>query len=250
MEGSVSDLLERCRTASRKMAEQAGLRGGCATMLFYGPPGTGKTALARYIASELGRKCVTKRASDLMDKYVGENEKNIANAFRSAEREGHVLIIDEVDSFLFPRDVAVRSWEVSMVSEFLTSLEECRAFCICTTNLREKLDSAALRRFSYKVAFSYAGEAQIEALYRKLLSPLCADATEYFPKDVLALSTLTPGDFHAVRQQYDSAFAEGRATHEKLLDALKRELSLKNENLRRPIGFANACVPLQIHRVG
>ena len=104
-------------------------RPGLGTMLFYGPSGTGKTALARYIAKELGRECLLKRASDLLNPYLGMSEQNVAEAFREAERDGAVLVIDEADTFLFSRDTAQRSWETSLVNEFLTALEECRSFC-------------------------------------------------------------------------------------------------------------------------
>ena len=156
--------MERCRRADAAMRRakdtKAELEGGCATMLFYGPPGTGKTALARHIAKTLGRECLVKRASDLLNCYVGNTEKNIARAFREAEKKEAVLVIDEADTFIFSRDTAQRSWETSQVNEFLTNLEECRCFCICTTNRLDDLDSAALRRFSYKVEFTWAKQSR------------------------------------------------------------------------------------------
>ncbi|MCE2862665.1 MAG: AAA family ATPase [Opitutaceae bacterium] len=88
-------------------------------LVLYGPPGTGKTAFARHLASELGLTLDVRRASDLIDKYVGETEKRIAAAFREAEESGAALLIDEVDSFLQDRSRAQRSWEVTQVNEFL-----------------------------------------------------------------------------------------------------------------------------------
>jgi transitional endoplasmic reticulum ATPase len=55
---------------------------------FYGAPGTGKTALVRHIADVTGLQLHIKRASDLLDKYVGESEKNIAKMFEEAENQG------------------------------------------------------------------------------------------------------------------------------------------------------------------
>ncbi len=68
-------------------------------MLFYGLSGTGKTEFARYIAGTLDKQILLKRASDILDCYVGENEKNIRKAFDEAEASGAILLFDEADSF-------------------------------------------------------------------------------------------------------------------------------------------------------
>ena len=210
---------------------------GAGAILFYGPPGTGKTALARYLAERIDRECRVVRASDLLGPYVGMTEAKIAEAFRDAEREDAVLVIDEVDSFLFPRDMAKHSWETTQVNELLTALEECRGFCICTTNRRENMDQAVMRRFSHKIAFTYSKPEQVKALYDALLAPL---APEPLPKELeaelLAMRRLTPGDFHAVRSRmlFDD---ERGATHHELLQGLHREQDLKLDSDRRGMGF-------------
>jgi AAA+ superfamily predicted ATPase len=123
MEGSAQDLLNTCRRIDERLRSNKHLNPGDGTMLFYGPPGTGKTALARYIAKELDRECIVKKASDLLDMYVGKTEQHIAAAFQEAEKEGAVLVIDEADSFIYSRDIAQQSWETTQVNEFLTWLE-------------------------------------------------------------------------------------------------------------------------------
>ena len=120
-------------------------------LCLYGPPGTGKTAYGRWLAQQLDVPLLVKRASDLMSAYVGENEKNIARAFRDAERDGALLLIDEVDSFLQDRRGAQRGWEVSLVNEMLTQTESFSGVFIASTNLMGGLDQAALRRFDLKV---------------------------------------------------------------------------------------------------
>jgi SpoVK/Ycf46/Vps4 family AAA+-type ATPase len=240
LEGSAHELMASCARVDRALRSRHGeLRPGTATMLFYGPPGTGKTALARYIANELKRECIVKRASDLLSPWVGVAEQQVVEAFSQAEKNGAVLVIDEVDTFLYSRDNAHRSWETSLVNEFLTALEECRGFCICTTNRRGNLDAAAMRRFSHKVAFSYAKQDQILALYESLLAPLCTEPLAPMLREkLLSLASLAPGDFHAVRAQYDSLFSgEQIANHKKLVDALSKEQSLKTETRTRRIGF-------------
>jgi len=150
-----------------------------------------------------------------------------------------VLVIDEADTFLYSRETARQSWESSLVNEFLTSLERFQGFCVCTTNRREQLDPAAMRRFSHKVEFRYAGRAQVLALYEALLAPLCeGEMPEPLERRLTGMACLTPGDFHAVRAQYDPLFtAPGEVTHELLVEALAREAELKIEPKECRIGF-------------
>ena len=103
----------------------------------------------------------------------------------------------------------------------------------------KELDSAALRRFSYKVPFTWAKPSQILALYKSLLSPLCDSEIDHeTQKELLSLRRLTPGDFHSVRVQFNSFFSDDKtATHEQILSALKREEALKARYAERDIGF-------------
>lgn len=239
MEGSPSELMEKFRRVDAAVRDNPAIRPGFGTMLFYGPPGTGKTALARHIAKELNRECMVKRASDLLSPYVGVAEIQVAEAFRRAESEGAVLVIDEADTFLYSRDTAQRSWETSLVNEFLTALEECRCFCVCTTNRRDTLDAAAMRRFSHKVAFTYSRHEQVQALYARLLAHICqGPLSPQQEKELQSLDRLTPGDFHAVRSQYDPLFVKtSDVSHEILINALAKEQALKVEERTRRIGF-------------
>jgi len=241
MEGSVEELLQGCREADAELREKKTLPAASGNMLFYGPPGTGKTALARYIAKELDRECIVKRASDLLSMWVGESEKQVADAFARAEDEGAVLVIDEADSFIYSRDRAQRSWESTLVNEFLTALETCRGFCICTTNRRDTMDAAAMRRFSFKIAFTYARPEQIAALYDKLLAPLCKTAMPpALRQALLALPRLAPGDFHVVRSNCAGRFGRSAAdvSHEQLIAALRKEQALKlHEGVGGRMGF-------------
>lgn len=93
------------------------------------------------------------RASDLLDKYVGETEQRIAAMFEAAQDEGAVLLLDEADSFLSDRLGAGQAWEVTQTNEFLTQLEAFDGVFFATTNLIDRLDPAVLRRFSHKVRF-------------------------------------------------------------------------------------------------
>lgn len=211
---------------------------GMGTILFYGPPGTGKTALAKHLAHLLGRELSMQRASDLLDPYVGVTEKNIAAAFARAQHDGDILVIDEADSFLNNRDNVRQGWEKTQINEFLTALESYTGICICTTNRRDGMDPAAMRRFSFKIPFGYAGPTQLDALYSSLLAPLAGTPLPAELKVRLdAQKKLTPGDFHAVRMQF-WLNELGSVSHDTLLAALLHEQAIKLDTVAQRIGFA------------
>ncbi|PJK12938.1 AAA family ATPase [Lysobacteraceae bacterium NML120232] len=205
-----------------------------ARLCLYGPPGTGKTAYGRWLAEQLGMPLLTKRASDLMSMWVGENEQNIARAFREAKQDGAVLLIDEVDGFLQDRRGAQRGWEVSMVNEMLTQMESFSGVFIASTNLIDNLDQAALRRFDLKIKFGYLRpESAWELLCRHCKQiNLEAPAPELKAR-AARLERLTPGDFAAVLRQHRFRPIQSAAA---MLAALEAECAVK-EGSRRPIGF-------------
>ncbi len=203
-------------------------------LCLYGPPGTGKTAYGRWLAEQLGIPLLIKRASDLMSMWVGENEKNIAQAFRQADQDGALLLIDEVDSFLQDRRGAQRGWEVSMVNEMLTQMESFSGVFIASTNLMTGLDQAALRRFDLKVKFDFLKPEQSWELVRRYCKQLHLPSPQ---PDLLArtmrLERLTPGDFAAVMRQHRFRPIQSPAT---LISALEAECAVK-EGGKASIGF-------------
>ena len=196
-------------------------------LLFYGPPGTGKSELARYIAHRLGREILCKRASDILNAYVGATEANIKMAFQEAEAEEAVLVIDEADSLLFNRDRAVRSWEISFTNEFLAQMERFRGILICTTNRLGDLDSASLRRFNHKVEFDYLTADGVLTFYRKFFAPMISSPVDERSKRILlTIYPLAPGDFKVVRDR--CTFSLGREiSHADLVRALREEAAAK-----------------------
>lgn len=212
-------------------------RTGRGTLCFYGPPGTGKSALAGHLAQQLGRPLVVRRASDLLSKWVGEAEQNIARMFEEARDENAVLLVDEADSFLADRAGAQRSWEITQVNEMLSQIEHFDGVLICTTNRLDHMDPAVLRRFSHKVGFSYLTAEQRLAMF-------FSEFGEVFPEDghrfvvsaaLAPLANLAPGDFATVRRQFDGA--GGSLTLDELLAALAAECSIKPDRPRRTVGF-------------
>lgn len=171
-----------------------------ASFCLYGPPGTGKSLLARHIADELGRPILIKRASDLLNKYIGETEKRIAAMFEQALDEDAVLLLDEADSFLSDRNGAERQWELTQTNELLTQLECFEGMFFATTNLMDKLDAACLRRFSHKVRFDFLKPEQRWTLFAQEFCRQGGSLAEAQTIDdqVRRLDGLTPGDFAVV----------------------------------------------------
>ncbi len=203
-------------------------------LCLYGPPGTGKTAYGRWVAEQLGVPLLVKRASDLMSPYVGENERNIARAFREAQTEGAVLLMDEVDSFLQDRRGAQRGWEVSLVNEMLTQMESFPGVFIASTNLMDGLDQAALRRFDLKVKFDFLRPDQAWELLCRHTAALGLSTPLVDAQARLAhLHRLTPGDFAAVLRQHRFRPLESATA---LVSALEGECMVK-EGTKRSIGF-------------
>ena len=212
---------------------------GHGTLCFYGAPGTGKTALAEHIAKSLSKPLIVKQASDLVSKYVGETEQNLAAMFRTAESEGAVLLLDEADSYLRDRRGAQRSYEVTEVNEMLQQMERFRGVFVCTTNLLDSIDQAALRRFTFKIKFKPLTAAQRERMFAAEALADAAQALAPAHRARLArLDQLCPGDFAAVKRQCDILAVAFSA--DEFLEQLEAEHRIKPEvREARGIGFVH-----------
>jgi SpoVK/Ycf46/Vps4 family AAA+-type ATPase len=194
-----------------------------------GPPGTGKSAFARYLADRMQMPVLERRASDVLDRYVGGSERNIADAFAEARDTSAFLVFDEADSLLGARDGATHRWEISQVNEMLTWMENHPLPFACTTNLVEQLDPATTRRFSLKISFLPLCAQQLESCFRRFFN---AEP----PSGLWALDQLTPGDFAVVAKRSKLL---GIVQPEAILVELRREQAAK-PNTKNPVGFRMA----------
>jgi SpoVK/Ycf46/Vps4 family AAA+-type ATPase len=210
------------------------------TLCFYGLPGSGKTALAEHIAQSIDRPLMLKRASDLVSKFVGETEQNMARMFEEAQSEGAVLLLDEADSFLQNRQMAQRNYEISEVNEMLAGMERFAGVFICTTNLMERIDEAALRRFSFKIKFLPLTPEQRERMFiTEALGGDPAPLTEDQRQRLRLLRLLAPGDFATVKRQW--LLFDEPIVAEQFLAQLEREHAVKPDvRYERPMGFTGA----------
>ena len=232
----LSMLHVECRFELPRVVQALRARGH-GSLCFYGPPGTGKTALGEHIAQALGKPLLVKQASDLMSKYVGETEQQMAAMFREAEAEKAVLLLDEADSFLQDRRGAQRTYEVTEVNEMLQGMERFDGIFICTTNLLESLDRAALRRFTFKIRFKPLGRSQRETMFQ--VEALGGDASrmnEEMRARLALLDQLCPGDFAAVKRQ--SVILDAQLEPLEFLEQLEAEHRIKPEvRENRGMGF-------------
>ena len=208
---------------------------GSARLCIYGTPGTGKSAFGKYLADMLDKPLLLKKGSDLISKWVGGTEKNIANAFKEASEENAVLVFDEVDSFLADRTQAKQSWEVTQVNEMLVQMENFDGVFIATTNLMDNLDFASLRRFDLKLEFEYLKPEQAWKMFKEFCKELkLLKVYKEYKTDVQSLKTLTPGDFAAVVRQ--NRFRPIKNSKDFLV-RLSDEIAAKNVSSKNVMGF-------------
>ena len=193
-------------------------------ILLFGPPGTGKTEFVKYLGKELDRKVVVVKGSDILGKYVGQTEQNIAKAFRQAEAERAVLFFDEVDGLLQDRSGASRSWEITQVNELLQQMENFDGVMIAATNFSKNLDAAVMRRFTFKLEFGYLDDEGKRLFFERMFKSKLADDEL---AELKALRNLAPGDFRTVRQE--QFYLGGDVSNADRLAALKEECALKKD---------------------
>jgi len=203
-------------------------------VLLCGAPGTGKTEFARYLARELEIEMVNKTASELISCYIGETEKNIRYAFQEAQEQGAILFIDEADTFLYPRESAQRSWEISHTNEMLCQIEAFEGVLICATNFYKNLDAASIRRFNIKMNFDYLTNEGKLLFYKKIFGDKINTDDTLIKTKLNKIEHLTPGDFKVV---YQKNFYLQNIEHERIIQDLMLESKSKTCVNNKRVGF-------------
>ncbi|MGG7613231.1 ATP-binding protein, partial [Streptomyces sp. ZG43] len=179
-EGPLSQLRElalRARHRDRVLGEwrlnAGGGRGRGVLGLFAGESGTGKTLSAEVVAADLGLDLYVVQLSSVVDKYVGETEKNLERIFTEADRTDAVLLFDEADAVFGKRSEVKDAHDryANMESAYLLQrLESFEGIALLTTNLRANIDEAFTRRLDLVVDFPFPDAGQRLALWRHGLS--------------------------------------------------------------------------------
>jgi hypothetical protein len=154
------------------LKDRPGARG--VRMLLVGPPGTGKTLAAEVLARELGVDLLIVDISRVVSKWLGETEKNLAEVFDAAERSQAVLLFDEADA-LFGRRTEVSDAHdryANLETAYLLSrIERFEGLAVLSTNIKQNVDPAFLRRMEFVVDFDEPAVAERERLWRCHLPP-------------------------------------------------------------------------------
>ncbi|TMF86731.1 MAG: ATP-binding protein [Chloroflexi bacterium] len=213
----LKELLTRARYREQvldvwKMGGPSARRRGL-TALFAGPSGTGKTMAAEVLAGELGLDLYTVDLATVVDKYVGETEKNLDRIFAEAERINGVILFDEADALFGKRsevsDAHDRYANVE-VAYLLQRMELFEGIAILATNLRANLDEAFTRRLDSLVDFPEPEEEYRRQLWERSLGTTMPRADD-LDLDFLARSfKLSGGAIRNIAVAAAYAAAEGR----------------------------------------
>jgi len=139
-----------------------------------GPPGTGKTMVCQLLAHELGFDLYRIDLSQVVNKYIGETEKNLARIFEEAETSHAVLFFDEADS-LFAKRTTVTSandrYANLEVNYLLQRMETFDGVTLLATNLDQGIDEAFRRRVRFSIAFELPEAPERAKLWRSMFPP-------------------------------------------------------------------------------
>ncbi|MBA3462717.1 MAG: AAA family ATPase [Deltaproteobacteria bacterium] len=196
--GQVDALIARVRHA-HQVLERWGYRGKMArgtgvAALFSGPPGTGKTMVAGLIARELELELYQVDLSQVVSKWIGETEKQLARVFEAAEQGHALLLFDEADALFGQRTADVKGatdrYANLEVNYLLQRVESFGGITILTTNLDTAIDRALKRRLAAHIVFDQPDEDDRTELWQRLATTRTAPIDD--DVDYPAMSRLFP----------------------------------------------------------
>jgi hypothetical protein len=197
-------------------------------MLLSGPPGTGKTLAAEVLAHALGVDLMIVDIARVVSKWIGETEKHLAEAFDAAEQCQAILLFDEADALFGKRTEVSDAHDryANLETAFLLSrLERFEGMAILSTNLKQNIDPAFLRRLEFVVDFDEPSGSEREALWRCHLPPGAPLADDVDLKELAALYPIVGGLIRnaSVAAAFLAASANSAITRNHLVGAVRRE---------------------------
>ncbi len=206
------------------------------TVLFYGPPGTGKTMGAEALARTLNLPMYRIDLSQVVNKYIGETEKNLKKIFDAAEMSDCILFFDEADA-LFGKRTEVKDAHDRFanieISYLLERMERFKGLAILATNRKKDLDEAFMRRLRYVVNFPLPGGGERERIWQQVF-PQRVDTSSLDFTYLAKQFPLSGGHIRSIAfnaclqsagvEQVGGSDYVGRVDMEVVLIAVKREL--------------------------
>jgi hypothetical protein len=200
------------------------------TALFHGASGTGKTMAAIGIAQRLNIRVLRIDLSRVVSKYIGETEKNIDRIFLDASRSGAAILIDEAEALLGKRsevkDAHDRYANIE-VAYLLQRMETYEGLAILTTNLRQNLDPAFLRRLRFVIDFPRPDADAREKIWRRCLPSGSHELSEAAFRHLARKVDLTGGNIRQItlRAAFLAAAAGSRIALPHIAHAASAELT-------------------------
>ncbi|WP_051840420.1 ATP-binding protein [Streptomyces sp. NRRL F-5126] len=243
--GHLRELALRARFRDRVLGDwrlsAGGGRGRGVLGLFAGDSGTGKTLAAEVVAADLGLDLYVVQLSSVVDKFVGETEKNLERIFTEADRTDAVLLFDEADAVFGKRSEVKDAHDryANMESAYLLQrLEAFGGIALLTTNLRANIDDAFTRRLDLVVDFPFPDAEQRLALWRhSLVHVPCADGID--PGECARDFELAGGSIRSavVTAAYTAAGRREPVTTADLLAGARREYRKAGRLVPGEMGF-------------
>jgi SpoVK/Ycf46/Vps4 family AAA+-type ATPase len=209
-------------------------RGLGLSVLFAGASGTGKTTAAEILANELQLDLFRIDLSAVMSKFIGETEKNLRRIFDAAEVGGAILLFDEADALFGKRTQVKDSHDRHAnieVSYLLQRMETYQGLAILTTNLKDNLDQAFLRRLRFVLNFPYPKPPERQRIWQRAFPPQTPLASLDY--GVLSELDVTGGVIKAIalNAAFLAADANEPVTMKHLLNATQTEYLKEGRSL-------------------
>lgn len=203
-------------------------RGRAITALLDGDSGTGKTFSCEVIAAEVGLPLMRVNVASLVDKYIGETEKNLERVFAQAQAQGGILFFDEADALFGARTDVSRAQDRYANLEtnaLLQLIEQFSGVVLLTTNLKKNMDQAFMRRIMYKVYFETPEPPERERLWKTVLDASLFEAGIDF-KRLAKTFELTGGSIRAalLRAAYRATAANRKIQMGDLVECSQLEI--------------------------
>lgn len=197
--------------------------------LFYGPPGTGKTLTATLLGKKNKKAVYRVDLSQIVSKYIGETEKNLANIFDIAENKDWILFFDEAES-LFSKRTGVQDskdkYANQQTSYLLQRIENYKGLIILATNLKPNIDLAFSRRIQSSINFTIPAVSEREKLWVNALEDISNLSIDII-KEISKTYEISGGTIKNVIQYawLLSKKSKTPITKKEILSGIRRELA-------------------------